>query len=174
MAECTQATLTSEGKEDGRRAHPELSKRLNHVIDLLLTVPAHLVVTSHYMEVGGGDDDGKSKPKSGKGLAPLMPNLRSRSEVAAKFHDIVWFEKAGGGVEASAQYKGRIFVTAEDGVFGPGGRHLKGASIIPGHIGTLIEQSSLAGKRTKPAAKPAVNGPPPKPQPKPQPRPVAK
>ena len=153
MTECFQATRTKEGAEDGRRAHPELSKRLNHAVDLLLTIPAHVIVTSHYMDVGGDED--ASKPKRGKGLVPLMPNLRSRSEIAAKFHDIVWFEKAWKEVPAADQYNNRVLVVADEGVFGPGGRHLKGSTVLPGHIEKLIERSSLVGKK-KPAPKPAA------------------
>jgi hypothetical protein len=158
MAECTKATMTKEGNEDGRRAHPELSKRLEHAVALLLTIPAHVIVTSHFMEVGG-DDNGK--PKSGKGLVPLMPNTRSKSMIAAMFHDIVWFDKGWKEIPEADQYNGRVFVVAEEGVFGPGGRHLKGAGILPGHVGRLIERSTLGGKKPT-SAKPTVNGAPPR------------
>jgi AAA domain len=155
MAECTQATLTKDNHEDGRRAHPEFTKRIKHVINLLQTIPAHLVVINHYMEVGG-DEGNDSKPKNGPGIVPLMPNMASRTAVAAMFHDIVWFDTAG---KDQPNYNNRIFVTSADGVWGPGCRSLTKYPIVPAHVGQLIKtiaaQKNGAGRAEPPPGRAA-------------------
>jgi hypothetical protein len=151
MAECTSSTMTKEGNEDGRRAHPEFTKRIKHVINLLQTIPAHLVVINHYMEVGG-DEGNDSKPKNGPGIVPLMPNMASRTAVAAMFHDIVWFDTSS--KDATVHHNNRIFVTSAEGVWGPGCRSLSKNDVLPAHVGqfikTIAAQKNGAGK-TAPA-----------------------
>lgn len=132
LAECVKATLTKEGNEDGRKAHPEFTKRIVHLVDLLMTIPAHLVVIAHHMETGG-DDESK---KLGTGLVPLMPNTASRTKLAAMFYDVVWMDKAQPG---QPEYHGRTFVTGPDGCWGPGCRSLAKNDKLPAHIGEFIK-----------------------------------
>jgi AAA domain len=153
MSECTQATLTKDDKEDGRRAHPEFTKRIKHVINLLQTIPAHLVVINHYMEVGG--DENSDKPKSGPGIVPLMPNMASRTAVAAMFHDIVWFDTAR--KDAPIHFNNRVFVTSADGVWGPGCRSITTNDVLPAHVGqfikTIAAQKNGVGRIAPPPAR---------------------
>jgi hypothetical protein len=163
MGECINVTRTKEGNEDGRKAHPEFTRRIKHVINLLQTIPAHLIVINHYMEVGG--DEGSDKPKQGPGIVPLMPNMASRSAVAAMFHDIVWFDHAPKDVPS---HNNRVFFTGGDGVWGPGCRSLTKNTTLPAHIGDFIKTVAEQNKteksngvrtvpvRSKPTAQPAV------------------
>jgi AAA domain-containing protein len=135
LIEMFQATKTNQGADDGRKAHPEFTKRIKHAIELMQTIPAHLIVINHYQEVGGGDDN--DKPKNGVGLVPLMPNMASRSAVAAMFHDIVWFDYAPNGF--ADHFRNRVFVTSADGVWGPGCRSVTKNKLVPAHIGQFID-----------------------------------
>lgn len=155
LEECLASTKSKEGNEDGRKAHPEFTRRIKHIIALMQTIPAHLVVISHYMEVGGGDDN--DKPKSGRGICPLMPNMASRTAVAAMFYDVVWFDQAS---KDQAGHNGRIFVTGPDGAWGVGCRSLSKNEILPAHIGKFIERMKEVSKaESKP-----MNGKPARPQ----------
>ncbi len=150
MIECFQSTMTKEGNEDGRSAHPELVKRLAHIVNLLFTIPAHLVVVTHYMEVGG--DEG-GKPKAGEGLAPLMPSVKARSLVAAMFHNIVWFDVAPKDCPPEDHFNNRVFYTSSKGVFGPGCRALgKGIDMVPANVAGFIKRKEARdmheGKKT--------------------------
>jgi AAA domain-containing protein len=140
--ECLAASKSDAGNEDGRKAHPEFTRRIKHVINLLMTIPAHLVVVSHYMEVGGGDDN--DKPKYGRGICPLMPNMASRTAVAAMFYDVVWFDQAK--ATEPNHYNNRIFVTGPDGAWGVGCRSLSKNEILPAHIGKFIERMREVSK----------------------------
>lgn len=139
MEECLKASVSKEGNEDGRKAHPEFTRRIKHVVNLLQTIPAHLIVVNHYMEVGG--DEAGDKPKSGPGIVPLMPNMASRSAVAAMFHDIVWFDVAPKDCPGGS-HNNRVFFTSSDGVWGPGCRSLAKTGVMPAHIGQFIEAMS--------------------------------
>lgn len=145
LEECLASTKSKEGNEDGRKAHPEFTRRIKHIIALMQTIPAHLVVISHYMEVGGGDDN--EKPKSGRGICPLMPNMASRTAVAAMFYDVVWFDQA---TKENAGHNGRIFVTGPDGAWGVGCRSLSKNEILPAHIGKFIERMREVSKSEGP------------------------
>ena len=162
MGECVEATKTKEGNEDGRKAHPEFTKRIKHACDLLMTIPAHLIVITHFMEVGG--DDGSDKPKHGRGIVPLMPNTASRTAIHAMFFDVVWFDVA---VKDKPSFNNRIFVTGADAC-GPGCRTLPNAGIMPAHIAQFIEaqkkqakieglgSNGVAAVASKPVAKPSI------------------
>jgi AAA domain len=149
LAECVAATLTKEGNEDGRKAHPEFTKRIIHLVDLLMTIPAHLIVVAHHMETGG-DDDSK---KLGPGLVPLMPNTASRTKMGAMFYDVVWMDLAKVGWP---EYRGRTFITSPDGAWGPGCRSLAGSDRLPAHIGKFLEATKEGAK----SPKAATNGAP--------------
>jgi hypothetical protein len=171
MEECFSTTKTKEGSEDGRKAHPEFTRRITHVINLLFTIPAHVVVVNHFMLEGGGEAN--DKPKTGENIVPLMPNLKSRSMVASKFHDIAWFDEAKPGEE---HYNNRVFVVSGTGrgVLGPGLRSIQGKHVIPAHIGQFLKAIEAARKAG--GVKVGANGGSPKPMaavPKVQSKPVA-
>ena len=155
MEECFSSSKTKEGAEDGRKAHPEFTRRITHIVNLLLTIPAHVIVVNHFMMEGGGDDN--NKPKVGEGIVPLMPNLKSRSMVAAKFHNIAWFDYAQAGEE---HHNNRVFVVSGTGrgVLGPGLRSLQGKHVIPAHIGQFLKAIEAARKAG--VSKPVTNGAP--------------
>lgn len=158
MEECFGSTKTKEGLEDGRKAHPEFTRRITHVVDLLLSIPAHIVVVNHFMLEGGGEAN--DKPKTGEGIVPLMPNLKSRSMIAAKFHNVAWFDFAQKGEE---HYHDRVFVVSPEGrgVMGPALRYVQGKHVIPAHVGSFWKSVEAARKAgPKPTA---VNGGPTKP-----------
>jgi hypothetical protein len=174
MEECFRNTMTgkpgdSDRHEDGRKAHPEFTRRITHVVNLLLTIPAHVIVVNHFMMEGGGEEN--NKPKVGEGIVPLMPNLKSRSMVAAKFHNIAWFDYAQKGED---HYHNRVFVVSAEGrgVLGPGLRSIQGKHVIPAHVGQFLKAIAEARKR---GPAPVLNGGSPKPMvaPKVQPKPPA-
>jgi hypothetical protein len=162
MEECVKATVSKEGNEDGRRAHPEFTRRIKHIINLLQTIPAHLIVVNHYMEVGG--DDATDKPKNGPGIVPLMPNMASRSAVAAMFHDVVWFDYAP---KDAASYNNRVFFVGGDGVWGPGCRSLTKNTPLPAHVGDFIKTIAEQNKTEKSNGAGAVKPKPPVVRPQP-------
>jgi hypothetical protein len=172
MEECFGNSKTENGKEDGRKAHPEFTRRITHTIDLLLTIPAHIIVVNHFMMEGGGEDN--NKPKVGEGIVPLMPNLKSRSMVAAKFHNVAWFDFAQGTEE---HHNNRVFVVSATGrgVMGPGLRSLQGKHVIPAHVGQFLK--AIAEARKNGVAPRAVANGAPKPMvaaPKPQAKPMVR
>lgn len=171
LLEMEQQFTTGNGNVDGRKAHPEFSKRMFHIIDLLLTIPCHVIVVTHYMDVGG--DDNGDKPKTGPGIVPLMPNMATRTELAGLFYDVVWFDivpkftaptKPGAAPPKPIEhYNDRIFVTGPEGAWGVGCRSLKKNVVLPAHIGRFIERMEAmtateeapppAPKNLKPMAK---------------------
>jgi len=139
MEECFKESITSNGKENGLEAYGLLARRLSHVIDLLRTVPCHVIILTHYIEVGAGLIDGQMD-KTGEGILPLIPG-RSRTTLAAKFSDIIWMEaRRKAGVEE------RVFVLTPRGSFGPGCRSLEGKSEIPADIGELLKHFEAQAK----------------------------
>jgi AAA domain len=156
LAECVYATRTHDGNEDGRKAHPEFTKRIVHLVDLLLTIPAHVIVIAHHMETGG-DNEAK---KLGDGLVPLMPNTASRTKVGAMFYDVVWMDIAKPGWP---EYNGRTFITGPDGAWGPGCRSLAKNDKLPADVGEFIKAMKEEKK------KPALNGAGARPTPAPKP-----
>jgi hypothetical protein len=164
LAECFKATLTNDGKEDGRRAYPMLSNRLGHLIELIFTIPAHVIVICHYVETGGDPIDGGLE-KTGEGIVPLLPG-KSRALIAAKFSDVIWMDLAP--MTTPTFQKGeRIFVTGPRGAWGPGCRSLEGSQVLKADIGELLKAFAAQAKTDanphqsnhRPAAKPL----PPKP-----------
>ena len=142
LEECFVATKTKEGNEDGRKAHPEFTKRILHIVTLLLTIPAHVIVIAHYMDTGG-DDDTK---KLGAGLMPLMPNTASRTKLAAMFYNVVWMDLAKPG---QPEYRNRTFITSPDGCWGPGCRSLASNEKLPAHVGEFIKAMNSDRKSAK-------------------------
>jgi hypothetical protein len=141
LAESMKLNLTNDGNEDGRRAYPHYTKRLMHCIDLAFTIPAHLIVISHYYEVGGGE---LGLPKTGEGIVPLIPG-QARARISARFNDVLWldFDKATGD---------RMFVTGPQGAWGPGCRSLPNTTRLPADFTALIKTFAANGN-TAPAKK---------------------
>src|SRR6202035_4199912 len=98
---------------------------------------------NHFMLEGGGDDN--NKPKIGEGIVPLMPSLKARSMMAAKFHNIAWFDFAQKNEE---HFHNRVFIVSAEGrgVLGPGIRAIQGKHVIPAHVGQFLKAIAEARK----------------------------
>jgi hypothetical protein len=115
------ATNESGKGPDGRRYWPEYTKRLQNVCARLFRMKAHVIVTSHYMDVGGEIIEGQTA-KSGHGIVPLLGG-KARTVIPAMFQDVVFMDMRNGQ---------RVFVTSGEGVWGPGCRSLpSGAQTVP-------------------------------------------
>jgi hypothetical protein len=147
-AECLMATDNGRGP-DGRRAYPEYNKRLRHLLERLFALKAHLIVISHYIEVGGGEvqpeGGGSPTPREGEGIVPLLAG-KARALVSAKFTDVIWMDIRRDGPKETG---GRVFVTAPQGVWGPGCRSLDGSTVLPANITKLIEVFDLVEKKER-------------------------
>jgi AAA domain len=151
------STLTGEGKEDGRRAYPVYRKYLRAFITRLFKLKCHVVVITHYLDVGGGDDDAKDKTKkvakTGQGIVPMLIGA-SRAEVGGMFQDVVFMEKrlTGPGTEE------RFFVTGIDGIYGPGCRSMPGNIDLTADVAGFLKLAIEGRLPSQGAPKKAVNG----------------
>lgn len=146
------ATKTTAGKEDGRKASPVYKKTMRSFVQRLKALPCHLIVNSHYIDVGSSDEDeqqGVDKVWDRKSPQGIVPNLYGsfRAEICGMFSDIVFMEKIPmpGGREE------RIFVTGINGVYGPGCRSIAGNKQLPADIGVFLEMKRTRGATLKPA-----------------------
>ncbi len=135
------ATNNAQGEPDGRRAWPRYKKHLEGIIDRLFTLKAHVIVLSHFVEASAAIIEGQIK-KAGEGVVPGLAG-GARTSIPAMFQDIVFLEKRAGK---------RYFVTASEGVFGPGCRSIPGqVEHVDADIGTLWK--AMGGAVTKGKAK---------------------
>ena len=130
---CKAATATRTGETDGRKAYPAYNENLRRILDKLLNTPAHVIVTSHYIETGPGVD---GKSSTGDGIAPLLSG-QSKQLVPARFQDVVFLTWEKGE---------RVFLTQSKGAFGPGCRSLPGVEKVPADVCKLIETITNRGK----------------------------
>ena len=152
-AEAFASTLTKDGKEDGRKAWPVYRKIIRSTLSRLFKLKAHVIVISHYLDVGGApDEDSKGVAKTGQGIVPMLGGT-SRAEVGGMFQDVVFMEKqlTGPGKED------RFFVTGIDGVYGPGCRSVNGNKVMPADVGNFIKamEADMASRKKKPVV---ING----------------
>lgn len=129
MDQCTVWTKTKDGNEDGRRAHPECTKRMRQLTYQLMALPCHTVVVSHYMDVGD------AAKRGGLDKVPMLPNKEARAIVHGMFPHKLWMEMN--------EKKERVFITTPQGSTGPGVRGMRNASEIPADIGVLMEKLSI-------------------------------
>lgn len=130
---------TQGGKDDGRTAYQEYNRRFDHITDFAMSIPAHLIVVSHYAQVSS-EMDGQMK-KSGEGVVPLIPGA-SRNALAAKFVDVVWFD-----LDKEDREK-RVIVTGPRGAWGPGCRSIHGTHVLPADFTQLIDTFAQDGKKS--------------------------
>lgn len=125
--QCLDATDSGKGP-DGRRAYPAFNRRMSHLCAQLFAMKAHIIVITHYIDVGGGevqpDSGGEATPRTGEGFMPMLPG-KSRALVPAKFPDVVWFDYVKGK---------RVIVTGPRGAWGPGCRSLKETRILSADV----------------------------------------
>jgi hypothetical protein len=156
LSQSMKINMTDAGNEDGRRAYPHCTKRLLHCLDLAFTIPCHVIVVSHYLEVGGQEMGLK---KTGDGIVPLLPG-QARARVAAKFNDVIWFDLDKTDVEK------RCFYTGPQGAWGPGCRSLSRFAILPADFTKLLK-TFKTGLPTRPIPAKPNGASPPKPATKP-------
>jgi hypothetical protein len=162
LAQSEQLNLTSNNEIDGRTAYPHYSRRLLHVLELACTIPAHVIVVSHFVEMGGGELPTQAK-KSGDGIVPLIPG-KIRLRVGGCFDDILWFD-----LDKQDPSK-RCFYTGPQGSWGPGCRSLSKTNVLPADFTAFIKviaEGDVPRKSTNGVAKPQPK--PMQPQSKPQP-----
>jgi len=168
-AEAFKATLTSNQKEDGRKASPLFKKIMRSTLVRLLKLKCHVIVISHYLDVGGSFEeeepetkDGKEVKKSAKQSPGIVPMIYGsfKAEAGTKFDDVVFMEKqiTGPGTES------RYFVTGLNGVYGPGCRSLTGNQVIPADVSNFLKlaekkraERRAPFKMAAAAVKPAVS-----------------
>jgi hypothetical protein len=117
-------------------------------VSRLFRLKAHIIVTSHYLDVGGEVMDGQ-QAKTGIGIVPLLGG-KARGTIPAMFQDVVFFEKKGAD---------RFFITGIDGVWGPGCRSLPGNMAVPADVKALMRAMGISDdliRRKKKKKKPAI------------------
>lgn len=128
---------TIAGKDNGMVAYGEYNRRFDHLTDYMMTIPCHVIAVSHYSQVSA-EIDGQIK-KSGDGVVPLIPGA-SRTALAAKFVDVMWFD-----FDQTDREK-RILVVGPQGVWGRGSRSMKGNHVLPADFGELIKTFAAQDK----------------------------
>lgn len=123
---CLDATATKSGEPNPMKAYPAYNDNLRRIIDKLFTIPAHVIVTSHYIEVGPGAD---GKATVGEGIMPMLSG-KAKQLVPARFQDVVFLTRENDGT--------RVFLTQAKGAFGPGCRSLPGVEKVPADVQKLI------------------------------------
>lgn len=147
MEESLENSKTSSGSDDGRKAFFEIGRRIDHVLDFMLSIPCHVIVVSHYTEQSA-EIDGQMK-KSGIGVVPLIPG-QMRTRMAGKFRNVLWFD-----IDPKDPTK-RVIVTGPRGAYGPGCRSLTGTHLLPADFTALIKTFADNAPKTT-----AVKAPPP-------------
>lgn len=123
---CIDATATKNGETNPMKAYPAYNQNLQRVLDRLFAIPAHVIVTAHFVEVGPGPD---GKASVGEGIVPLVAG-QAKQLVPARFHDVVFLTKDQGK---------RVFLTSSTGAFGAGCRSLPGVDKVEADVGKLLE-----------------------------------
>ena len=134
MAQLEAPALEMGKQPDGRKTYPEHENRLIGAVERLFRLKAHVIVLSHFIEVGG-EAEGQLA-KTGAGIAPLLAG-KARATIPALFQDVVFLEKK--------KDKSRVFITSIDGVWGPGCRSLS-ATEVPADIMGFWKLAQKEGK----------------------------
>jgi hypothetical protein len=149
--ECAEKTNNNEGVPDGRRYWPMYTKYLLNSVGRLMKLNAHLIVTSHWIDVGTTDQerdkirDG-AKAKIGPGIVPLLGRT-ARAKMGGEFADVIFMDKVKGE---------RMFITSLDGVWGPGCRNVDGNEIVPADFNRFLKTYLLAPTTNGGSSKKAV------------------
>lgn len=122
------ATENAEGEPDGRRYHPKLRSHIHGILDRLFSIPAHIIVNSHWDDMAGAPI-ANQLDKTGAGICPGLPG-QLRKTVPRSFQDVVFLERLG---------QKRMFTTGSSGVFMPGTRNLPGVKPYPADVSSLWE-----------------------------------
>jgi hypothetical protein len=104
---------------DGRKYYPAYTNYIVNVCSRICEIPAHVIVTSHYIDVT--PEESAEAAKTGPGIVPLLETKGAKARVGGEFSDVVFLE--------NHRSKGRIFVTDMQGVWGPGCRNIHGKKV---------------------------------------------
>jgi hypothetical protein len=120
--EMADRTNNSEGVPDGRKFWPMYTKYLHNTIGRLSKLDAHLIVCSHWIDVGTTDQEREkinegALAKVGPGLVPMLGRT-ARATIGGDFSDVIFMTKRKVGEKRGE----RIFQTSMDGVWGVGCR----------------------------------------------------
>lgn len=140
--ECADKTKNPAGEPDGRRYWPVYTKYLVEVCSRLMTMDAHVIVCSHYIDTGGESMGDNPIAKTGPGIVPLLGRA-ARVLVAKEFDDVLFLKK-------KALSNDRVLCTSEFGVFGPGGRSTMGAEELPPDMTEFFRVAGLKGFAASP------------------------
>ena len=115
-------TNNDNGEPDGRRYWPMYTKYLFNTIGRLSKLDAHLIVCSHWIDVGTTDQEREkinqgALAKVGPGLVPLLGRT-ARASMGGEFADVIFMTKRRVGEKKGE----RIFQTSMEGVWGVGCR----------------------------------------------------
>lgn len=121
---------------DGRAAYRPYNQKGKHLVNLLMTVPCHVILICHFMEKQG---------KESKGKVPAIAGQLG-DYVTTAFQNIVWMDLDTKGKGAD----GRMFVTGSGDFWGPGCRHGgRDLDMTPADVGFLFKKFAETGKRMK-------------------------
>jgi hypothetical protein len=140
------------GAVDTRKAWGEFGDTLLDYVDRFVSLPAHVIVNAHFVDEHEDlvDDDGNpdnvAKRKATRGKVPLIQG-RAKKLITAEFDDIVVMEKRTGG---------RVFVTSDEGVYGPGGRSVDVSEMPASVKGFMREAGMLPPLKKKSSSKEGV------------------
>jgi hypothetical protein len=108
-----------EQNPDGRKYYPFYTNYIVNVCSRICEIPAHVIVTSHYIETSS--EESAESARTGPGLVPLLETRGAKARVGGEFSDVVFFEYS--------RKRGRLFVTDMQGVWGPGCRNIHGKKV---------------------------------------------
>ena len=120
---------------DGRKYYPAYTNYIVNVCSRICEIPAHVIVTSHYIDVT--PEESAESAKTGPGIVPLLETKGAKARVGGEFSDVVFLE--------NHRSKGRVFVTDMQGVWGPGCRNIHGQKLDPikANIRTLMRAMKM-------------------------------
>lgn len=114
-------------KEDHGKSWYKYKMEIANFTEQLKTIPAHLIVLSHYVKKEAPAKSGQEK-SSGQGITPLLAG-DARATYAKRFDAVVMLEKDASGK--------RVFTTGDAGAFGLGLRNIPGYVTIDANIKLL-------------------------------------
>lgn len=106
------ASANAKGDPDGRRFWPAHRKHVLGIVDRLIALPCHVIITAHHMDKYR-DFEGNAQPVR-EGIVPALEGRLSEA-VPAVLSDIIYLDRIG---------EERFFLTSSQGVYGPRGRNI--------------------------------------------------
>lgn len=123
------ASRSASGQADGRKFWPAHRKHILQCVDRLLALPAHVIILAHYQDKYR-DQEGNAPPVR-EGIVPALGGKLS-ADVPGLLSDVVYMDR-------DPQTGDRYFACSSRGVYGPGGRSLRGVERVEGNLSKLIE-----------------------------------